>query len=43
MERRLGDPVFTEAMRYVQQADFFGPRLNPETTSGLVVQAVMLG
>ena len=25
MERRLGDPVFTEAMRYVQEADFFGP------------------
>jgi PhnB protein len=24
MERRLGDPVFTEAMRYVQGADFFG-------------------
>ncbi len=25
MERRLGDPVFTQAMRYVQEADFFGP------------------
>ncbi len=25
MERRLGDPVFIEAMRYVQDADFFGP------------------
>jgi uncharacterized glyoxalase superfamily protein PhnB len=25
MERRLSDPVFTEAMRYVQSADFFGP------------------
>lgn len=24
MERRLSDPVFTEAMRYVQGADFFG-------------------
>lgn len=24
MQRRLGDPVFTEAMRYVQEADFFG-------------------
>jgi PhnB protein len=25
MERRLGDPVFTEAMRYVESADPFGP------------------
>ena len=25
MQRRLGDPVFTAAMRYVQQADLFGP------------------
>ena len=25
MERRLSDPVFTKAMRYVQDADFFGP------------------
>jgi uncharacterized glyoxalase superfamily protein PhnB len=25
MERRLSDPVFIEAMRYVQNADFFGP------------------
>jgi PhnB protein len=25
VERRLSDPVFTEAMRYVQGADFFGP------------------
>jgi len=25
MERRLSDPVFTEAMRYVQDANFFGP------------------
>jgi len=24
MERRLSDPAFTEAMRYVQGADFFG-------------------
>jgi PhnB protein len=25
MQRRLGDPVFTAAMRYVQQADLLGP------------------
>ena len=25
MQRRLTDPVFAEAMRYVQSADFFGP------------------
>ena len=30
MERRLSDPAFTEAMRYVQSADFFGPQASPE-------------
>jgi hypothetical protein len=25
MERRLSDPVFAEAMRYVESADPFGP------------------
>jgi hypothetical protein len=29
MQRRLADPVFTAAMRYLQGADLFGPALDP--------------
>jgi hypothetical protein len=43
MERRLSDPEFAKAMKYVQNADFFPANARSPRSSGGLVTALRSG